>query len=819
MKTSFNWLKEFINIPFSVEDTAKLLTDAGLEVEGIHHFESLKGGLKGLVVGEIISISPHPNADKLRLTKVNIGNEEMLPIVCGAKNIEVGQRVVIATVGTTIYPIAKEPLKISEAKIRGEISKGMICAEDEIGLSESHDGVMVLNPDAVVGMSLAQYLSDHIYIDDILEIGLTPNRADAMSHVGVARDLVAKIQGGSDAVPVDWKPVLNLPSIKNFPDQIKNEIIEINVEDSKACIRYSGLSIVGVSVKPSPAWMINRLISIGLRPINNIVDCTNLVMHELGQPLHAFDLKSIKGDKISVKKCHSGTIFTTLDNVIRELNSDDLMICNAEEPMCIAGVFGGINSGVDDTTTDIFLESACFDPVHVRRTSKRHGLKTDASFRFERGTDPNITVYALKRTALLILEMAGGTINSSIVDIYPAHVPNKIVNLSWDYLERISGVKIEKYIVKEILTLLGIMVQNENETEIELSVPPFKVDVTRASDAVEEILRIYGYNKIPVKNKINSSIIFSEKKSPENIRMNVANYLVANGFLEMMNTSLTSASFLKSEWGMEPAYAVNILNPLSNELNVLRQKMVASGLQVIAFNNNRQQHNLKLFEFGKSYAKSEEQLIETSHLSVFIHGDVNDDNWITPAKAFTFYSLKGYIEGIFALVGVKAELLTNQDRSNSEFAESIIYNNMSETIGKVGKLKKNICALNGIESDVYYADLLWDEILRVSGETRVKYNVIPRFPEVRRDLAMLIPKNVSFEQIRKVAYQTEKMILHEVNLFDVYEGEKIGKDKISYAISFILRHNDHTLTDIEIENSMEKLVSAFSQSLGAEIRR
>ena len=787
MKISYNWLKQYLPTQLPASEVAELLTDCGLEVEHTETFQSIKGGLEGLVIGEVITKEKHPNADKLSVTTVDVGTGTLLNIVCGGPNVAAGQKVVIALIGSILYPIEGEPFKIKESKIRGELSQGMICAEDEIGLGHSHEGVMVLDENAVIGTLVKDYFK--IENDYIFEIGLTPNRADSASHIGAARDLCAIINMRDEDIE------LKFPSISDFSIDKSNFPIEVIVEDEKACPRYSGITISGIEVKDSPEWLQNRLKSIGLKPINNIVDATNFVLHELGQPLHAFDADEIKGKKVIVKKYPAGTKFITLDGIERTLSDNDLMISNADESMCIAGVFGGIKSGVKNETKNIFIESAYFDPVHIRKSSRHHGLKTDASFRFERGTDPNITVYALKRAALLIKEIAGGTISSDIIDVYPNPIENFRVELNYKTLDRLIGLKIDREKVKMIITSLAMEIIHDREYGLEISVPPFKVDVQRDVDVIEEVIRIYGLNNIPIAEKINASIVYSQKPDKENITNTAANFLSSNGFNEIMSNSLTKADYVDLIDDLEKDKNVIILNPLSNELDAMRQSMLFSGLEAIAYNKNRRNHDLKFYEFGKTYHKKEDRYIETQHLALFITGRKNPESWNTDNSLADFYQLKGYVESLFKRLGIR---------------------NLNINIESV---KKSILKHFDINSEVFYADINWDKVIKASSNNTVKYKEVPKFPEVRRDLALVINKEITYQQIEELATKTERNLLKSINLFDVYEGDKIEAGKKSYAVSFILQDDEKTLTDKQIDKVMERLMEAFEKNLQAVIRK
>lgn len=814
MKISYNWLKNYVNTDLPAENIGKLLTDCGLEVESIEKFETIKGGLTGIVIGEIISKEKHPDADRLNLTTVDIGTETVLNIVCGASNVEVGQKVVVATIGAHLYPITGEPFEIKKSKIRGQLSEGMICAEDEIGLGTSHAGIMVLDADVKIGTPAKDYFK--VEEDFIFEIGLTPNRADAASHVGVARDLVALLNLNAK----ENKEIVQLPNVSYFTSDNSNSTIEVIVEDAIACPRYSGVSISNIKVTDSPEWLKNRLRSIGLRPINNIVDATNFVLHELGQPLHAFDADKIKGNKVIVKTMPDKTKFKTLDEAERELSSEDLMICDANGGMCIAGIFGGMESGVSENTKNIFLESAYFNPTSVRKSSKRHGLKTDASFRFERGTDPNITVFALKRVALLIKEIAGGEISSEIIDIYPSKIENIKVPFSFQNCDNLIGKHIDVETIKTIITSVGIEIEHEGNDALLLSVPPFKVDVHREQDVIEEVLRIYGYNNVEIPTTLKSSLAFAEKPDKEKIQNIISELLSNNGFSEMMCLSLTKGEYATKLQSLDAGRSVEMMNPLSSDLNVLRQTLLFSGLETIAYNQNRKNADLKIYEFGKTYLaiKGGEatKYIETKHLSLFISGQKNDENWNKKNEPVNFYTLKGFVEAVLERLGIK-DVKMNETISDV-FSQGLIFNLNKKPVVEFGTVSKSVLKLMDIKQEVFYADFNWDLIIEVLKKTKLMYTEVPKFPEVRRDLALLIDKAIQFEQLEQLAYQSEKNMLKNVNLFDVYEGDKLPKGKKSYALSFTLQDENATLTDKQIEKIMEKLMKTYQEKVGAEIR-
>ncbi len=817
MKISYNWLKQYINTDLPAETVATMLTDCGLEVEGIERNETIKGGLKGVVVGEVKTKEKHPDADRLSITTVDVGTGTLLNIVCGAPNVEAGQKVIVATIGAMLYPTTGEPFEIKKSKIRGAASEGMICAEDEIGLGSSHAGILILEEDAKIGMPASEYFK--IEEDYVFEIGLTPNRADAASHIGVARDLVAIIAIRHQDCERSY-PELTLPSVNSFEVEMTSSEFEVIVEDHTACPRYSGVMMSNIKVGESPEWLKNKLKAIGLRPINNIVDATNYVLHETGQPLHAFDADKITGNKIIIKKLPNKTKFVTLDGIERELSSEDLMICNAETPMCIAGVYGGAESGVTEHTTKIFLESAYFNSTSIRKSSKRHGLKTDASFRFERGTDPNITVYALKRVALLIKEISGGEVSSEIVDIYPTRFPHHKVPFSFLKCEQMIGKQIELELIKKIILSLGIEIEHEGHDALLLAVPPFKVDVTREQDVIEEVLRIYGYNNIDIPTSVRSSLSYSEKPDKEKTQHVVAETLTNNGFSEMMCLSLTKGEYTQKSTSINDEQNVNIMNPLSSDLNVMRQTLLFGGLETIAYNLNRKNTDLKLYEFGKTYMaiKGEDstKYIETKNLSLFLTGKKQDENWNSKNEVLNFYSLKGFVNAVLNRIGLKD--IKTSELNNGLFSYGLSYSTNKKNIVEFGSLSKAILKMMDIKQEVFYANFNWDLILNQLNDSTIRYKEASKFPEVRRDLALLVDKTIKFEQLEQLAYQAEKNILKTVSLFDVYQGDKLPPDKKSYAMSFVLQDETTTLTDKQIEKVMDKLLKTFKEKTGAEIR-
>jgi phenylalanyl-tRNA synthetase beta chain len=809
MRISYNWLKQFIKTDWKSEETEILLTDLGLEVEGIDKYESLKGGLEGVVVGHVLTCVQHSNADKLKVTTVDLGDGNApVQIVCGASNVAAGIKVPVATIGTKLYDKEGNSFEIKKGKIRGEESHGMICAEDELGIGQSHDGIMILD-NAIKPGTLAKDVFN-IETDEVFEIGLTPNRADAMSHYGVARDLKA-------GMTLKGKNIeLITPSVSSFKVDKRTLKIDIVVENEKLTPRYCGVTISDIKVKPSPAWLQNRLKAIGLTPKNNIVDVTNYVLHELGQPLHAFDANKIKGNKVIVKTLPAGTKFTTLDDVERILHEEDLMICHADGPMCIAGVFGGKDSGVTENTQSIFLESAYFNPVSVRKTAKRHTLSTDASFRFERGVDPSITEYALKRAALLIQEVAGGEITSDIIDFYPKKIEDFQVFLNFDKATKIIGEEIPKDTIKKILVSLDIKINNISETGIGLSIPPYRVDVQREIDVIEEILRVYGYNNIKFSQKLNATISNSSRTEEYKVQNIIANQLCSLGFNEMMANSLTTPDYTLLSEKIKSEFNVIMLNPLSYDLSAMRQSMLFSGLEAISYNINRRNSDLKFFEFGKTYHKLPSGYEENKHLTMFITGNSSAENWAKVSNKSDFFLFKGYLNTVFSRLSLDTKL-TTLPLENDLFAEGIALAIGKEIVVEFGTVKKSILKHFDIKQDVLFADFDWERIQKYIS-TKIKFTDIPKHPEVRRDLSLLIDNSVAFESIYTIAKQTEKGILKDITLFDVYEGANLPEGKKSYAVSFLLQDNSKTLTDTQIDKIMNKLQGNFESQLGAQLR-
>jgi len=815
MKISYNWLKQYIPVDLPAGQVSDILTNIGLEVEGLETFQSVKGGLEGIVIGEVLTCEKHPNADKLTVTTVDIGAGEPVQIVCGAPNVAAGQKVPVATVGATLYP-DETGFTIKKTKIRGELSLGMICAEDELGLGTSHEGIMVLDPAALPGSQAADYFK--VETDQVFEIGLTPNRIDGASHLGVARDLVAFLKQ-SESIEI------SKPSLDKFKSDNKELTIPIEVEEQAGCKRYSGLTIKDVTVKASPDWLQNRLRSIGLTPINNVVDITNYVLHETGQPLHAFDATEITGNKVIVKTMPEGTPFVTLDEQERKLLGSDLMICNAEEGMCIAGVFGGIKSGVSESTTALFLESACFDPVYVRKTAKHHILNTDASFRFERGSDPNMTVWALKRAAMLIKEIAGGTISSEVIDVYPEPVEDFRVEISYAHVNRLIGNDIDPDTVRSILQSLEIRVEHEDMQGMALRVPPYRVDVQREADVIEEILRIYGFNRVEVGSGLKSTLSYSVKPDKEKIINMTSDLLTAIGFYEMKSNSLTRAAYYDTE-EKQDMEAVRLFNPLSQDLGLMRKNLLYGGLEAIAYNINRKNPDLKLYEFGNCYyqdpaaagEKKVERFEEQLHMGIFLSGNAQSGNWVQQPGTSSFYVLKSHVESVLVKLGIDPFSLEMKGSENPDFSEGLVLLLKGKPLLEFGKVSSPLLKQFDIGQEVFAAEFNWDRILYTLTNHRIFFSPLPRFQVVLRDFSMVLDKQVTFESLRSLAFKTERKLLKKVSLFDVYDGEKIEKGKKSYALSFTLLDNDKTLTDKQIDKTMMKLARAFEQEFGAAIR-
>lgn len=805
MRISYNWIKQFLKLDKPSNEIAEILTDLGLEVEGIEAYESVKGGLKGVVVGEVITCEKHPDADRLKVTTVDIGNGTVLNIVCGAPNVDAGQKVPVATIGTKVFDKEGQPFEIKKGKIRGQESHGMICAEDELGLGTNHDGIMVLDTDVTVGTPLSEVLE--VENDEVFEIGLTPNRADAMSHWGVARDLRAGLLQRNSATE------LITPSVTNFRVDKRTLKIDVDVVDTKLAPRYCGLTISGVKVKPSPQWLQNRLKAIGLSPKNNIVDVTNYVLHELGQPLHAFDAAKISG-KVIVKTLPGGTKFTTLDEVERTLHEEDLMICDEKGPLCIAGVFGGKESGVTEYTNTIFLESAYFNPVSIRKTAKRHGLSTDASFRFERGIDPNITEYALKRAALLIKELSGGEITSDIIDVYPKKIEDFTVLLNFEKVNKIIGQEIPRETIKKILVSLDIKVNSVSDAGLGLTIPSYRVDVQREIDVIEDILRVYGYNQIGFSKKVNASMSNASRTEDYKVQNIIAELLNAQGFHEMMANSLTAPDKVDAD-SENHSRVVQMLNPLSNDLSVMRNDMLYSALEAVSFNLNRKNLRLKFFEFGKTYHSIDNTYREYKHLTLTMTGSKQAEFWSSPSKPSDFFQFKGYIIQILERLGISS--YRHEPIQHKNFSEGVTLTLQNKPLVTLGTVSKKLVKQFDIKQEVFFADFNWDLVLS-SLQNKLKFKEISKYPEVRRDFALLLDEGVSFQSLYEMARQTEKQLLKDVNLFDVYQGNQLPEGKKSYALSFTLQDSNKTLTDEQIDKVMKKLLSAFEKEFQASLR-
>lgn len=819
MNISYNWLKNYINTDIDAVELGKALTSIGLEVGSVEEVQTVKGGLEGLVIGEVLTCADHENSDHLHVTTVNVGSGEPLQIVCGAPNVAAGQKVVVATVGTVLYS-GDESFTIKRSKIRGVESMGMICAEDEIGIGTSHDGIIVLPAEAKVGTLAKDYYG--IKSDFLIEVDITPNRVDAASHYGVARDLAAYFALKNPEIK------LTKPSVDAFKVQNTNTTIPVKVENPEACPRYSAVTISGVKVAESPDWLKNALLTIGLRPINNIVDVTNFVLHELGQPLHAFDADKITTKVVRVKCLPEGTPFVTLDGAERKLNAADLMICDGDKPMCIGGVFGGLSSGVTESTQNVFLESAYFNPVSIRKTAKRHGLNTDASFRYERGCDPTNTIYVLKRCALLIQEVAGGTISSDIVDIYPNELKPFEVEVSVQKINSLIGKEIGRENIETILTALEMKIAVRTDAGYVLHVPAYRVDVQRDVDVIEDILRIYGYNNVEIGENLVSTLSYSSKPDSHKLQNLIAEQLTAQGFNEILNNSLTKGGYYSDLTSFPAANSVKILNALSSDLNVMRQTLLFGGLENIAYNINRRNADLKFYEFGNCYyynadnKKEGETLAaysEDYHLGIWITGNKYGQSWTTPEQKSSIYELKAYIENIFSRLGVNLRKLVVGDYADDLLSEALtVYSPRGFQIAVFGVVHPKIRKKLDIDQEIFYADINWNNLLKEIAKHKVSYTEISKYPEVKRDLALLLDKAVNFAEIEKIAFETEKKLLKKVTLFDVYEGKNLEAGKKSYAVSFILQDETKTLTDSQIDGIMKKMLSNFESKLDAKLR-
>ena len=818
MNISYNWLKEYVACDLAPEEVSAALTSIGLETDGVEEVQTIKGGLEGLVIGEVLTCIDHPDSDHLHITTVNLGDGVPTQIVCGAPNVAAGQKVVVATIGTKLYS-GEECFTIKKGKIRGVESFGMICAEDEIGVGTSHDGIIVLPADAVPGTPAKEYYN--IKSDYLIGVDITPNRADACSHYGVARDLYAYLTQNCNGSSI------TRPSCDAFKVDDNSLPIDIVIENPEACMRYAGVTVKGVTVKESPDWLKNKLQIIGLRPINNIVDITNYILHAYGQPMHCFDADKIKGGKVVVRTFPEGTPFVTLDGVERKLSERDLMICNAEEPMCIAGVFGGLDSGTTEETKNVFLESAYFHPTWIRKTARRHGLQTDASFRYERGTDPNNVIYALKQAAILIKELAGGTISMDIKDVYPVPVEDFKVELEYNYVNNLIGAEIAPATVKSIVTSLEMKIAGETEKGLSLQVPPYRVDVQRPCDVVEDILRIYGYNNVAIDTTLHSSIITKGAEDKSHKLQNlVSEQLVGYGFNEIMNNSLTSASYYDELETYKSENLVRLMNPLSADLNVLRQTLLFGGLESIQRNVSRKFTDLSFFEFGNSYRfdadkRTEDKILspysESYHLCLWQTGNNVAASWVEQGRPLSVYDLKSHVEHIFDRLGLKPAMRVISTFTNDVFAAGLQVQaaNNKKVVAQLGILRKKITKRFDIDSEVFYADINWTELMKAVKSVKIGYSEISKYPAVKRDLALLVDKSVTFAQIEQVARETEKKLLKAVSLFDVYEGKNLEEGKKSYAVSFILQDDNQTLNDKVIDKTMARLMENFQKRLGA----
>lgn len=825
MKISYNWLREYVNSSLTPSEAEKILSSIGLEVESMESVEEIPGSLDGVVVGEVVECGKHPDADKLSLTKVDAGESELLQIVCGAPNVAKGQKVLVAKVGTTLTFTSGEQVKLKRAKIRGVESAGMICAEDELGIGTSHDGIMVLPADAVVGTPAKEYLG--LETDTLLEIGLTPNRVDAASHIGVARDFSAWLRfNGTDSRLVK-------PSVDNFESLVKSLDIKpakVTVVAADGAPRYAGLTFDNVTLAPSPDWLKKRISAIGLRPINNIVDITNFILHETGHPLHAFDYDKIAGHEVIVRRAKDGERFTTLDGVERELTADDLMICDAEKPMTLAGIFGGAESGITSSTKRVFLESAYFNPVSIRKSSKRHQIKTDASFRYERGADPEMVPYAIKRAAILFQELAGATVAGDIIDIYPEKIDRAVVEIDFERVERLIGKRIGRESILNILEYLEYDILKSDNTGASLSVPCYRVDVTRECDIVEDVLRIYGYNNVEIPERMVASITPGRKPDPENVKEGLSAFLAANGFHEIMNNSLTKGEYYSKLKSFPEENLVKILNPLSSDLNAMRQTLLLSGLEVVSYNINRQSSDLKLFEIGNVYSYSPaddgdlspalnlKSYKEGTKISLIVTGP-GVQSWRTSAIPASYFTLKGQLELLLRRYGIEPADLEYSSAPSDIFSEGLVYKTQSgKEIGMMGTISQTLLKRFGIKQQVFAAEISWDILFQLIKKQKVLFKEMPKFPEVKRDLALLLDEGVSFTEIRKSAFKAERKILKSVTLFDVYRGDKIPEGKKQYAISFVLQDSEKTLTDKYVEETMSKLLKNFETNFGAQLR-
>ena len=823
MKISYNWLREYVHSSLTPSEAEKVLSSIGLEVESMESVEQIPGSLEGVVVGEVLECEKHPGADKLSVTKVDAGEAEPLQIVCGAPNVAKGQKVFVAKVGTTLTFTSGEELKLKRAKIRGEESAGMICAEDELGIGTSHDGIMVLPSEAIVGTPAKEYLG--LETDTLMEIGLTPNRVDAASHLGVARDFSAWLRfNGTDTKLIK-------PSVDKF-DLLKraSDIAPVNVQvvATEGAPRYAGLTFDNITLAPSPEWLKKRLVAIGLRPINNVVDITNFILHETGHPLHAFDYDKIAGKEVVVRRAKDGELFTTLDGVERKLTTEDLMICDAEKPMTLAGIFGGAESGITSETKRVFLESAYFNPVSIRKSSKRHQIKTDASFRYERGADPEMVPYALKRAAILFQELANATIVGDVVDIYPDKIERAVVEINFDRVERLIGKKIGRENILNILEYLEYDVLKSDETGANISVPGYRVDVTRECDIVEDVLRIYGYNNVEIPERMVASITPGRKPDPESVKEGLSDFLAANGFHEIMNNSLTKGEYYTKLKSFPQENLVRILNPLSSDLNVMRQTLLLNGLEVVSYNINRQMPDLKIFEVGNVYSFQPSVEVEnpsilksykeSAKISMFVTGP-GTQTWRAGANQASYFSLKGYLELLLRRYGVEPADLEYSAAPADLFSEGLVYKTQSgKEVAVMGTISQTLLKKFGIKQQVFAAEISWDVLFQLVKKQKILFKEMSKFPEVRRDLALLLDEEVNFYDLRKSSFKTEKKILKSVTLFDVYRGDKIPEGKKQYAISFVMQDPKETLRDKTVEETINKLLKNFETNFGAQLR-
>lgn len=821
MNVSYNWLKRYIETDLSAERIAEILTELGLEVEDFEKIETIKGGLKGVVVGEVLTCEDHPDSDHLHITTVDVGGEAPLQIVCGAANCRKGLKVMCATIGSVLHPIdSDEEFKIKRSKIRSVESLGMLCAEDELGIGRNHEGIMELPAEAVVGTPAKEYL--HIADDYLIGIGLTPNRVDAASHIGVARDLVAYLRSRGE------KAELKLPSVDGFKVDDTSRTITVEVKNSEAAPRYAGITVSGCKIAPSPEWMQNELRAAGINPKNNLVDITNYVLFELGQPLHAFDADKIEGGKVVVRSAEEGEKFVSLDGVERTLTANDLMICSAERPMCIAGVYGGLDSGISDETVNVFIESAYFHPVWVRKTAKRFGLNTDASFRFERGIDPNIQVYALKRAAMLMQELAGGRITSEIIDINPTPAAHFEFDFSLERACRLIGKQIPEQTILTILSALEVEVRGREGDVLKVAVPPYRVDVQREADLVEDVLRVYGYNNIEISDHVNSTLSYAPKPDKARLQNVASDFLTSNGYTEIMSNSLTKASYYEASQSYPVERCVRIMNPLSQDLNVMRQTLMFNALEAVELNVNRRNQNLKMYEVGNCYAyaaekASEENALakyeESYRLAITVTGQATQLSWNSKAEGSSFFTLRAMVEKLLKRFGVDIYALQSESLACDLYADAIVFKQGPKEVVRMGVVSPAVRKKFDIKQDVYFAEIDFDQLIKMTKKSKIQFKELSKFPEVKRDLALLVDKGVSFSQLRSIAFATEKKLLKSVSLFDVYEGDKLPEGKKSYALSFILEDKNQTLTDKQIERTMANLQSQFEQKAGAEVRK